>query len=57
MEIKFRVACERCGNEWWVADNTGYAICPPCNTRPEGEPEVWDGNLWFGPFKGNLVSV
>ena len=54
MEKKFKIACE-CGCEWMVSDNTGRAICLTCNTRPAGEPEVWDGKVWLGPLKGNLV--
>jgi hypothetical protein len=52
MKKKFKIACE-CGCEWEVFNNTGRAICPACNTRPDGEPEVWDGNVWFGPLNGN----
>lgn len=57
MEKTFRITCENCGNAWWVSDNTGRAVCLGCKCRPEGEPEVWDGKIWFGPSKGNLVSV
>jgi len=55
MGKRFRITCEKCGNEWWVSDNSGHAICPVCKTQPEGEPEPWDGWKWVNPvLLGNL---
>ena len=56
MKKRFTIACE-CGCEWKVSGNTGHAFCPTYETRPDGEPEVWDGKVWFGPLKRNLVSA
>ena len=57
MKKEFVLNCEKCAYQWSVSDNSGHAICPGCKTRPAGEPEVWDGKVWVGPLKGNLVSV
>lgn len=56
MKKKFLIRCE-CGSKWQVSDDSGYAVCPTFGHRPEGEPEVWDGNIWYGPLKRNLVSI
>lgn len=45
----------KCGNEWWVSNNSGPCNLSTCQTRPDGEPEVWDGKVWFGPLNGNLA--
>jgi hypothetical protein len=55
MKKEFLITCEKCVKNWCVSDNSGRAICLGCEIRPEGEPEVSRGDVWFGPEKANVV--